>query len=182
MIFKIYHGIFFPYRHMKISLVAAVSANNVIGSKGQLPWYLPEDLRNFKRLTMDKPILMGRKTFDSLARALPGRTNIVITRNPNYHPEGCKVFLNIHEALETVSDCTELMVIGGASFYEQMLPLADTLYLTIIKENFNGDAFFPTFDLSEWTEHFKQDFKQCKIPYLKYSFKVYRKNSSSLTI
>ncbi|MGH8557554.1 MAG: dihydrofolate reductase [Methylococcales bacterium] len=164
---------------MKISLIAAVSANNVIGFKGRLPWHLPEDLQNFKRLTMGKPILMGRKTFDSLARALPGRTNIVITRNPNYRPEGCKIFSNINDALQTFSDCVELMVIGGASFYEQMLPLAETLYLTEIKENFNGDTFFPTIDISKWIEHSKQDFRQLKIPYLKYSLKVYHKNSST---
>lgn len=167
---------------MKIALIAAVSSNNVIGYKNRLPWVLPEDLRSFRRLTMGKPILMGRKTFDSLGKVLPGRTNIVITRNPNYRPAGCQVFSNIPDALGTFSNCAELIVIGGASFYEQMLPRAYTLYITEIDEKFKGDTFFPTFDHSEWSEQSQQECKQTQPPFYKYTFKVYRnKNATELS-
>ncbi|MGH8551474.1 MAG: dihydrofolate reductase [Methylococcales bacterium] len=160
---------------MKISIIAAVSSNYVIGFRNHLPWHLPEDLRNFKRLTMGKPILMGRRTFESLGRVLPGRVNIVVTRNPNYRPPGCRVFSNIADALQTFADCPEMVVIGGASFYEQMLPFADTLYLTVIDHIFYGDAHFPWFDTTGWIELSRQTYKQETEPYLNFSFLVYRK-------
>ena len=164
---------------MNLSLVAAVSANNVIGVNNQLPWHIPEDLQNFKRITMGKPILMGRKTFDSLGRALPGRINIVITRDSSYRRSGCSIFNNLDDALKEFSDYPEIIVIGGASFYKQLLPIADTLYLTMIKREFKGDTFFPEFDRSEWIEISRQDFKQYKAPYLEYSFRVLKKNDQS---
>lgn len=161
-----------------ISLIAAVSSNNVIGRQNRLPWYLPEDLKNFKQLTIGKPIMMGRKTFESLGRVLPGRTNIVITRNPIYQPQGCRVFSNIDHALQTFANCPEIMVIGGASFYEQMMPLSNTLYLTRIDHEFDGDAHFPPFDPSVWTEQSRRDYQQQQEPFLHYSFRVYRRNAS----
>lgn len=138
---------------MKLSLIAAMSRNRVIGVDNRLPWNLPEDLRNFKRITMGKPILMGRKTFESIGRPLPGRKNIVITRNRNYRtsPE-CFIFHSIDAALEQTRHHKELIVIGGASFYEQLLPLADRLYLTVVDTTVSGDTFFPSFDTSLWTE------------------------------
>ncbi len=160
---------------MKISLIAAISTNLVIGSRNRLPWYIPEDLKNFKHLTMGKPILMGRKTFESIGRALPGRVNIVLTRNQNYRPAGCRIFSNIADALQAFAECSEMMVIGGASFYEQMLPVADTMYLTVIDHIFDGDAYFPSFDTSVWNEHSRREYEQQNEPFLKYSFRVYRK-------
>jgi dihydrofolate reductase len=164
---------------MKISLIAAVSANNVIGYQNRIPWHLSEDLKNFKKLTMGKPILMGRKTFDSLPRVLPGRTNVVLSKNPDYAPEGCRVFSNVSDALSAFSECPEIMVIGGATFYEQMLPSATKLYLTVIEEHFVGDTFFPTIDFSEWMERSRQDMKQSTEPYLTYSFRVYERTGGS---
>lgn len=160
---------------MKLSLVAAVSANNVIGVNNQLPWHIPEDLQNFKRITMGKPILMGRKTIDSLGRVLPGRINIVVTRNSSYHRSGCRIFNNLDIALKECKEYPEIMVIGGASLYKQLFPIADTLYLTIIEKKFNGDTFFPVFDRSNWIEISRQDFKQHKPPYLEYSFRIFKK-------
>lgn len=160
---------------MKISLIAAVSANNVIGYQNRVPWRLPEDLMNFKRLTIGKPILMGRKTFDSLPRLLPGRTNVVLSRNPNYSPKGCCVFSNIPDALSAFSCYPEIMVIGGATFYEQFMTSAATLYITKIEEDFVGDTFFPSIDSSEWIECSRQDFMQNTEPYLRYSFRVYER-------
>lgn len=167
---------------MKLSLIAAVSSNNVIGLNNQLPWDLPEDLNNFKKLTVGKPILMGRKTFDSLGRVLPGRVNIVITRNINYKPKGCRVFLDIDEALQEFSHSNEIMVIGGASFYEQLIPQAQMLYMTVIDKYFEGDTFFPLYDVSEWNECSRQDFKQKTEPYLDYSFRIYERRKAKLVL
>ena len=143
---------------MKLSLIAAMAKNRVIGANNRLPWHLPADLRNFRRLTMGKPIVMGRKTFDSIGRPLPGRTNVVITRNRRYRAEGCVVFHSIDAALQQLRCHEEVMVIGGASFYEQLLPVADRLYLTLIDQDFAGDTFFPRFDASRWHQIECRDF------------------------
>ena len=143
---------------MKLSLIAAMAKNRVIGSNNRLPWHLPADLRNFRRVTMGKPIVMGRKTFDSIGRPLPGRTNVVISRNRNYRPEGCMIFHSIDTALHQLHHYEEVMVIGGASFYEQLLPVAERLYLTLIDEDFAGDTFFPQFDVSQWHQIERHDF------------------------
>jgi dihydrofolate reductase len=137
---------------MKISIIAAMAANRVIGHENRLPWHLPADLGHFKQITMGKPIVMGRKTWESLARALPGRSNIVITRDKNYVAEGGKVVHSMEEAMQAAGECEEVMVIGGAEFYLQTLPLADTLYLTLVEGEFEGDAFFPEIDEDEWRE------------------------------
>ena len=143
---------------MKLSLIAAMAKNRVIGANNRLPWHLPADLRNFRRVTMGKPIMMGRKTFDSIGRPLPGRTNVVISRNRNYRPEGCVIFHSIDAALQQFRRYEEVMVIGGASFYEQLLPVADRLYLTVIDRDFAGDTVFPRFDASRWQQIERQDF------------------------
>ena len=132
-----------------ISLIAALSNQRVIGNNGQLPWRLPRDLQVFKRLTVGKPILMGRKTFESIGRPLPHRENIVLTRSPMDIP-GIKVFHELPAALSAVSNASEVMIIGGGEIYRQCLPFANRLYLSIVDGDFEGDAFFPTLDSKDW--------------------------------
>ena len=133
-----------------ISIIVAASTNNVIGVQGELPWRLSDDLKRFKQLTMGKPIVMGRRTFESIGRPLPGRQNIVITRQPGYDAAGCDVVASPAAALAAAADATEAMIIGGGSIYAQALPLADRLYLTFVENSFEGDAWFPDFDREQW--------------------------------
>lgn len=135
-----------------ISLVVAASTNNVIGADGGLPWRLPEDLRRFKEITMGKPIVMGRATWESIGRALPGRRNVVITRQAGYEAAGCDVVASIDAALDLVADEAEVMIIGGGKIYEQTLPMADRIYLTRVHASVDGDTFFPELDDAEWQE------------------------------
>ncbi|MGB5179428.1 MAG: type 3 dihydrofolate reductase [Gammaproteobacteria bacterium] len=135
---------------MKISIIVAMAANGVIGQDNGLPWHLPADLKHFKQTTMGKPILMGRKTWESIGRPLPGRTNIVITRDSAYAATGCVVVDSIEAAIAAAGEQDEVMVIGGAELYRQVLPYADTLYLTRIHEVFNGDTRFPDISDTEW--------------------------------
>ena len=137
---------------MKISIIAAMSRNRVIGINNTLPWHLPADLKHFKSITMGKAIVMGRKTFESIGRPLPGRTNIIITRNTGFQAEGCTVVHSIEDALDFSVKQDEIMIIGGASFYEQILPQTDRIYLTLIDEKFEGDALFPKYNQSDWQE------------------------------
>ena len=142
---------------MKISIVVAMASNGVIGRDNELPWHLPADLQHFKETTMGKPILMGRKTWESIGRPLPGRTNIVITRDTAYRAEGCVVVNSIDAALEASSGQDEVMVIGGAEFYRQVLPLADTIYLTRIHATISGDTCFPELNVADWREVERSD-------------------------
>ena len=137
---------------MKLSIIVAAAANGVIGRDNQLPWHLPADLRHFKQTTMGKPILMGRKTWESIGRPLPGRTNIVITRDSDYSAAGCVVVNSIDAAMEAAGSQDEIMVIGGAELYRQVLPRTDSVYLTRIHEDFEGDTVFPELNTSEWRE------------------------------
>lgn len=120
--------------------------NRVIGKNNQMPWHLPADLGHFKAVTLGKPIIMGRKTYESIGRPLPGRKNIVISRNADYSLEGCEVVSSLEEALELVNDVEEVMIIGGGYLYSQTLPQADKLYLTFIDLDVNGDTLFPEFE------------------------------------
>ena len=137
---------------MRLSIVVAMDDNRLIGSKNQLPWHLPADLAYFKKLTTGKSILMGRKTYDSIGRPLPNRRNIVITRNSNISIPGCEVVSSIDDALELTKDDLEVMVIGGASLCEQLLPKVNRLYITKIDGEFEGDVFFPKYDDFDWRE------------------------------
>lgn len=137
---------------MRIAAIAAMSENRVIGKDNGLPWNLPADLKYFKQITDGKPILMGRKTFESIGRPLPNRYNIVVTRNAGFAAPGCLVVNSIDTALAAVAEEEEVVVIGGALLYQQMLPRLQRLYLTIVHQEFEGDAFFPEIDLSEWQE------------------------------
>ena len=134
------------------ALVAALARNRVIGVGNRLPWRLPEDLRRFKRLTMGAPVIMGRKTRESIGRPLPGRRNIVVTRERDATWEGCVVAHSLDEALALADDAAEAFVIGGAELYAQALPRADRLHLTLIDADYAGDAWFPEFDAAAWRE------------------------------
>jgi dihydrofolate reductase len=135
---------------MTVSLVVAASTNNVIGSDGGLPWHLPDDLRHFKRLTTGNPIVMGRKTFESIGRPLPDRRNIVMTRDPDYMARGCDVVSSVREALDIEADADEVMIIGGGQVYRDFLPHADRIYLTRVQADVEGDTYFPDIDEAGW--------------------------------
>ena len=135
---------------MIISIIVAMGNNRVIGAKNTLPWKLPADMEHFRQLTTGKPIIMGQKTFESIGKALPGRTNIVLTLDKNFQASDCIIAHSIEEALETAKDFPEVMICGGVSIYRQFLPLADRMYLTLIEGDFGGDAFFPEFDWNDW--------------------------------
>ena len=166
---------------MKLAMIVAQSKNRVIGRENDLPWRLPNDLQYFKRVTMGRPIIMGRNTFESIGRALPGRTNIVITRNADYSAPGIKVVHSLEQAVELaksvclVEGVAEAMVIGGAQIYQQALPMADTLYITEVDAVIEGDAFFPQLDYSQLAEQRREDHAaDASNPY-PYSFVVYEK-------
>lgn len=140
----------------RISLIAALDENGVIGDGGQIPWRLPADLRYFKRVTMGKPLIMGRKTHESIGRPLPGRKNIVLTRNRDYEAPGCTVVHSMEEALAAAGDAKEVMVAGGGEVYGQFLPRADRLYLTFVGAAVEGDTRFPPFDPQQWRLVFEE--------------------------
>jgi len=143
---------------MIISLIWAMDENELIGVDNSLPWKLPADMQWFRKNTLGKPIVMGRKTFESFGgRPLPQRTNIVITRDQTYQADDAVIVHSIEEAIQAAGDAEELMVIGGSSFYEQMLPQADRLYVTRVHGEFKGDAWFPNVDWSLWQEVGKTD-------------------------
>ena len=164
---------------MKLSMIVAVAENGVIGRNNALPWYLPNALKYFKQTTMGKPVIMGRKTYESIGKPLPGRTNIVITRQADYQPEGVKVVSSVEAARELAeSVCLidgqeEAMIMGGAEIYALALPHTDRLYLTEVHADVEGDAFFPEYDKSLWQEVAREDFAaEGPNPY-NYSFVVY---------
>lgn len=133
-----------------ISIVVAVSTNNVIGAQGQLPWKLSDDLKRFKQLTLGKPIVMGRLTWDSIGQPLPGRQNIVVTRQTDFIADGCDVVASPAAALAAAGDAEEIMIIGGSQLYELFLPKADRLYVTRVHAEIDGDALFPEIDEGVW--------------------------------
>ncbi|MEH6389928.1 dihydrofolate reductase [Pseudomonas profundi] len=141
---------------VRVAMIAAMGLNRVIGRDNQLPWHLPEDLKYFRSMTWGKPIVMGRKTFDSLGRPLPGRTNIVVSGQPNLELPGAKVAGSLEEALfaarnqAELDSVDEIMIIGGANLYEQMLGQTDRIYLTLVEAEPDGDAWFPELPDEQW--------------------------------
>ena len=135
---------------MILSLVVAMAENRVIGRDNTLPWHLPDDLKFFKAVTLDKPVVMGRRTFESIGRPLPRRTNIVLTGRRDYQAEGCRVVHCLEEALAAADKAPEVAIIGGASLYQQALPRAGRLYLTLVRAEIEGDTRFPGFDWEDW--------------------------------
>lgn len=136
----------------RVSLIVAMDENNLIGRGGDLPWRLSADLKHFKSLTVGKPIVMGRKTWDSIGRPLPKRPNIVVTSNPQFEAEGATVVSGLEQAIEVCGDVAEVMIIGGSTIYRAFLPKADRLYLTRVHAKLEGDTHFPSFDLDAWDE------------------------------
>ena len=142
-----------------LSIIVAVSENNVIGKDNDLIWHLPRDLKHFKDTTTGHYIIMGRKTFESNGRPLPNRTNVIITRDKNYTAEGCIVVHSLEEAIKRAENDSEPFIIGGGKIYEQALPLVDRIYLTQIHHSFEGDTYFPELDMNEWVVTDKRDFE-----------------------
>lgn len=136
---------------MRLTLVVAASENHVIGREGGLPWHIPEDLKRFRQITWGKPLLMGRRTFEAIGRPLPGRRNIVISRQPGLEIDGCEVVPTVDDALALVSDQPEVMVIGGGEVYRALLPRADCIEMTRVHARVEGDTWFPDIDPDEWT-------------------------------
>lgn len=141
-----------------VAIIVAAARNGVIGHKNRMPWYLPEELKHFKRTTLGKPLVMGRATFESIGRPLPGRTNIVVTRNPEFTHPGIKTAPNLEAALKLadnqaiIDGSPEIMVMGGGQIYQQAFPLASRLYLTTVEAEPEGDTWFPEIKDSEWQE------------------------------
>lgn len=166
-----------------LSLIAAVARNRVIGKDNQLLWHLPEDMRYFRKTTRGKPVIMGRKTWESLPEAfrpLPGRLNIVVSRAPGYNAPGATLAGSLEEAIEAAgagADAEEVFIIGGAQLYRQALPLAARLYLTEIAADFEGDVFFPAIPPGEWKETSRET--QRDASGLEFSFVVYQRTQST---
>ncbi len=160
---------------MNINLIVAVDENNGIGKNNLLPWYLPADLKHFKNLTSGHPIIMGRKTFDSIGKILPNRRHIVISRQSGLLIPGADVSASLNQALDLCKDQEVVFVIGGAEIFEQALPLADVLYLTLIHHNFDADTFFPEINKNNWIEeeNFRNEPDDKNL--FPYSFIKYRK-------
>ncbi len=156
-----------------ISIIVAASENDVIGRQGDLPWRLSDDLKHFKAITMGKPIIMGRKTWESIGRPLPGRQNIVITRQRDFTAEGCDVVASLDDAIAAAGDAEEIVVIGGSQVYALALPLAERIYLTRVHADVEGDASFPAVDATRFSlvadEHHKADERN----EYDFSFRVY---------
>ena len=161
-----------------LSLIVAMDRNRVIGAKGGLPWRLPNDLQWFKRCTVGKPILMGRCTWESIGRALPGRPNIVLTSRDDMEAPGATVVHSFEAALEAAAEHEEIMVIGGGILFEETIHLADRLYLTVVHGEFEGDTWFPVFDTGEWTETLREDHEPDQRHAWPYTFLIWERTGS----
>jgi dihydrofolate reductase len=159
---------------MIISLIAAVAENGTIGREGDIPWHLPEDFKLFKRMTMGHHLIMGRKTYESIGEPLPGRTSIVLTRQPGYKAEGCQVAASLPEALEIAHKAgdDEVFIIGGAGVYAQALPLADRFYLSRVHANITGDTVFPEFNEGSWKTTLEAEYPKKKSQRYDFTFKI----------
>ncbi len=158
-----------------VSIIVAMGRNGVIGKDNSLIWHLPADLKYFKHTTMGKPVIMGRKTFDSVGKPLPGRTNIIVTRRKDYGVPGCLTAGSVEQAIELVAGEPEVFIAGGGEIYRQALPLADRLYITIIDHDFDGDTFFPDISEKRWKisqEIYHPADERNKYPML---FRIYKK-------
>jgi len=161
---------------MKISLIVAMASNRVIGLNNKMPWHLSADLKKFKKITMGSPVLMGRKTHESIGKPLPGRINIIVSRNPEYRQDGCLVFNDLKTALKKARESADkIFVIGGSDLYEAILPITDAIYLTVINREFQGDTFFPELDLNDWSEVEREDIKDDPDVDFSYSFLKFEK-------
>jgi dihydrofolate reductase len=163
----------------RISLIVAMARNRVIGARGKIPWHLPNELRMFKRLTMGHHIIMGRRTYESINRLLPGRTSVIVTRQRDYSVPGAIVVHSIAAALDACSNDDECFVIGGADLFSETLPLAHRLHLTIVDAEPAGDTFMPSFDRKEWREVASESFVADDAHAYAYRYAVYDKAETS---
>ena len=155
-----------------LSIIVAIAREGVIGCHNKLLWHITEDMKYFRRVTTGHPVIMGRKTFESIGRPLPGRTNIVITRNRTYDAPGCTVVDSIEEALTHIAPEEEAFVIGGGEIYAQALPMCDRLYITDVDADYHGDTFFPAIDKTRWTLEHEERFERGESFDKPFSFKV----------
>ena len=163
---------------MTISIIAAISENNAIGKDNKLPWHLPADLKHFKSLTIGHHIIMGRKTFESIGKPLPGRTTIIITRKTGYKADGCIIVSSIENAISAVKNDSECFIIGGAEIFNQTVPLADKIYLTRIHQHIEGDTFFPDIAPGLWNKISEERNNPDEKNEYDYSFITYSKKIS----
>lgn len=157
---------------MKLSIIVAMDRNRVIGKDDTLPWHISADLQNFKKITMGKPIIMGRKTHESIGRPLPGRENIILTRDTAYQATGCTILHSLEEIFEHCKDVDEVMITGGSEIYKHTLEQASRLYLTEVHTEVEGDTLFPEFDRNQWKEVSREEFKADEKNEFDYSFLV----------
>ena len=153
-----------------IVIVAALSQNGIIGQAGDLPWKMPADLKHFRQLSLGKIVIMGRKTFDSLKKTLSGRKHVVLSRDKNYHPSGVRVARSLSQVLTMIEKEKEVVIAGGASVYQQFLPLADKMYLTMIQTKLKGDTSFPDYASEKWEEKGRKDYPADRKNPFPYSF------------
>ncbi|HEY0665764.1 MAG TPA: dihydrofolate reductase [Gallionella sp.] len=159
----------------ELAIIVAMAQNRTIGVNNTLPWRCPEDLKHFKALTMGHHMIMGRKTYDSIGKALPGRTTVVVTRDRSLKIEGCLIAHSLPEAIAACGNDAQIFIVGGADIYAQFLELADTLYITEIRQEVDGDAHFPEFDRSNWQETAREERAQETPQPLGYAFITYRR-------
>jgi dihydrofolate reductase len=161
---------------MKLSIIVATDEEGLIGKDNDLPWKLSADLQYFRRVTMGKALIMGRRTHESIGRALPGRKNIVITSDQEYESDGCTISFSVQQALQECENIEEVMVVGGASLYKQFLPEASTIYLTLVHATLSGDTWFPDWDKNQWQVLSEEKFSADEKNEHPYSFIVYKRN------
>lgn len=162
-----------------ISIIVATSMNNVIGVQGDLPWKLPDDLKRFKKLTLGKPVVMGRLTWESIGRPLPDRQNIVLTRQPGFAADGCDVVASPAAALAAARDAEEIMIIGGGQIYELFLPKANRLHVTRVHASVDGDAFFPEIDETSWQLVEREPHDADDVNQFAFEFRTYERKGRS---
>jgi dihydrofolate reductase len=162
---------------MTVTIIAALARNGIIGRGNRMPWHISEDLKRFKALTMGHPVVMGRKTFESIGKALPGRENIVITRTHDFTAAGCRVAHSLEEALAAASGAAEVFVIGGAEIYALALPQASRLQFTEVDASVDGDAYFPDFERSAWREVSRESRSTEGPGHLRYDFVTYERGA-----
>jgi len=159
-----------------LSIIVAMASNRTIGVNNTLPWRCPDDLKHFKALTMGHHMIMGRKTFESIGKPLPGRTTVVVTRNRELSIEGCIIAHSLQDAIAACGNDDEIFIVGGADLYAQALPIVGSLYITEIRQDVTGDAHFPELDRAEWQEMTREKHSQQTPQPLEYHFVTYRRN------
>lgn len=158
-----------------ISIIVAMANNRIIGANNTMPWRCPEDLKYFKSLTMGHHMIMGRKTFDSIGKPLPGRVSVIVTRNRELHIEGCIMAHSLDEAIAACKDDNEVFIVGGAELYSLALPIVNKLYITEIQQDISGDTYFPEFDKAKWRETAREKHHQDAPQPLDYHFVTYQR-------